>query len=121
MLGRFVCLCGRAGRLASDSRPSPSGSSFPGRRTLTGSLCGLGGVLRPLIDHPIDHTPLHRHLGGEEIIALKRILDLLERLAGMLDVNFVQPLLQVQDLLGVLHDVGCLALKAAGGLMEHDA
>ncbi len=39
----------------------------------------------------------------------------------MLHIDFIQPLLQVQDLLGVQHDVGCLALEPAGRLVQHDA
>jgi len=30
-------------------------------------------------------------------------------------IDLVEPLLEVQDFLGVQHDIGCLALKAAGG------
>jgi hypothetical protein len=53
-------------------------------------------------------------------IALEGVLDLLERLAGMLDVDFVEPPLQVQDLLSVQHDIGGLTLEPAGRLMRHD-
>src|SRR5256885_10767622 len=39
-------------------------------------------------------------------VALERVLDLLERLAGMVDVDIVQAFFKVQDLLSVQHDVG---------------
>ncbi len=39
----------------------------------------------------------------------------------MFHVDLVEPLLEVEDLLGVQHDVGRLALKATGGLVHHDA
>src|SRR6516164_3027950 len=77
-------------------------------------------VFRPLIDHLIDNAPLHRHFPGQEVVALEHVLDLLERLAGVLHVDLVEALLEIQDLLGMKHDVGCLALKATGRLMQHD-
>src|SRR6516225_8931810 len=53
---------------------------------------------RPLIDDLVDQAELLGHAGGHEGIALERVLDLLERLAGVLDVDFIEPLFQVQDL-----------------------
>ena len=38
-----------------------------------------------------------------------------------MDVDLVEPLLQVQNLLGMIHDVGRLPLEAAGRLVQHDA
>src|SRR6516162_9972027 len=78
-------------------------------------------VFRPLIDHLVDNAPLHRHFPGQEVVALERVLDLLERLAGVLHVDLVETPLEIQDLLGMKHDVGRLALEAAGRLMQHDA
>src|SRR3974377_1292606 len=78
-------------------------------------------VFRPLIDHLVDNAPLHRHFPGQEVVALERVLDLLERLAGVLHVDLVETLLEIQDLLSMKHDVGRLALEAAGRLMQHDA
>jgi hypothetical protein len=63
------------------------------------------------VDHLVDDAEVARHLGGEEFVAFQRILDRLEGLTGMLHVNLVQPLLQVQDFLGVQHDVGSLPLE----------
>src|ERR1700730_8635826 len=78
-------------------------------------------VFRPLIDPLVDNAPLHRHFPGQEVVALERVLDLLERLAGVLHVDLVETLLEIQDLLSMKHDVGRLALEAAGRLMQHDA
>src|SRR5205807_915393 len=76
---------------------------------------------RPLVDDLVDQPKFLGRLRGHEGVALERVLDLLERLAGMLHVDIVEPLLQVQNLLSVQHDVGRLALEAAGRLMHHDA
>src|SRR5881394_842748 len=70
-----------------------------------------GGVLRPLLDHLVDQAEVLGHVRGQEVVALQRILDFLDRLTSVLDVDFVEPLLQVQDFLGVQHDVGGLALE----------
>src|SRR6516165_2071524 len=78
-------------------------------------------VFRPLIDHLVDNAPLHRHFAGQEVVALERVLDLLERLAGVLHVDLVETFLEIQDLLGMKHDVGRLPLEATGRLMQHDA
>src|SRR5262249_13166138 len=58
-------------------------------------------VFRPLIDHLVDNAPLHRHFAGQEVVALERVLDLLERLAGVLHVDLVETFLEIQDLLGM--------------------
>src|SRR5258708_33609120 len=80
--------------------------------TRSSSRRGGRGLDRTLVDHLVDYAEFHRHLGGQEIVALERVLDLLERLAGVVDVNFVETLLQVQNFLGVQHDVGRLALES---------
>src|SRR5262245_44081417 len=70
-------------------------------------------IIRPTIDHLVDHAPFDRHLGGQEVVALECVLDLLERLAGVLHVDIVESLLDVQDLLSMQHDIGRLALEPA--------
>src|SRR5260370_20211971 len=67
-------------------------------------------ILRSLFDDLVDLHPPHPHLAGQEIITLERVLDFLQRLTGMLAVDFVKSLLQVHDLLGVHHDIGRLPL-----------
>ena len=49
-------------------------------------------VFRPLIDHLVDNAPLHCHFPSQEVVALERVLDLLERLAGVLHVDLVETL-----------------------------
>src|SRR5260370_35049583 len=78
-------------------------------------------VFWPLIDHLFDNAPLHCHFPSQEVVALERVLDLLERLAGMLHVDIVGTLLEIQDLLGMKHEVGGLALAPTGSLMYHEA
>src|SRR5437016_14117825 len=78
-------------------------------------------VFRPLIDHLVDNAPLHCHFPSQELVALERVLDLLERLAGVLNVDLVETLLEIQDLLALKHDVVRLPWKAAGRRMRHDA
>src|SRR5437870_7989679 len=75
-------------------------------------------VFRPLIDHLVDNAPLHCHFPSQEVVALERVLDLLERLAGVLHVDLVETFLEIQDLLGMKHDVGRLPLEATGRLMQ---
>src|ERR1700748_2124913 len=79
-----------------------------------------GRLLRALVDDLIDNPKVPGHLGGKELVAFQRVLDRLVSLPGVLDVDLVEPLLEVQDFLRVQHDVGGLALKAAGGLVHHD-
>jgi ATP-dependent Clp protease protease subunit len=68
------------------------------------------------------HQPkFPRPVGGEELIALQGVLDLLDRLPGVLHVDLIETLADIQDLLGVNHDVRGLPLEAAGWLVNHDA
>src|SRR5260221_10609736 len=48
-----------------------------------------------------------------------RVIEGTSRCCEVLDL--VETLLEIQDLLGMKHDVGRLALEAAGRLMQHDA
>src|SRR3954463_6986271 len=65
---------------------------FPDSRALVASGGLGGGVLGALLDHLVHNAPLDRHVRGQEVVALQRVLDLLERLAGMLHVNLVEAL-----------------------------
>src|SRR5712664_2980892 len=56
---------------------------------------------------------LYRVLGSHEKVAFRVVLDDLDRLLAVLREDLVQPLAQVQDLLGVDFDVRGLALEAA--------
>ena len=70
------------------------------------------------LDDLVDQAVLDGLLGLEEAVALHVLVDLLERLAGVLGVDLVDPLARVEDLAGVDLDVRRLALEArptAGG------
>src|SRR5665213_4144721 len=57
-----------------------------------------------LVDHLVDNSEIAGHLGGEEFVAFQRVLDRLEGLAGVFDVDLVEPLLEVKDFLRMQHD-----------------
>src|SRR6266481_9080807 len=81
----------------------------------TAVLRGLRrGLFRALVDHLVHNTEVPGHRGGKELVAFQRVLDRLVGLPGVFLIDLVEPLLEVQDFLGVQHDIGCLALKAAG-------
>src|SRR5690242_6254697 len=58
-------------------------------------------IVRALLDHLVDQAEFLRLLGGHEAVALKRLLDLLVGLASVLDVDLVEPPLDVLNLLRV--------------------
>src|SRR6516164_6048485 len=61
--------------------------------------------LRPMIDYLVDQAEILGRLCRHKKIALQRLFDLLQRLASMLHVDLVEPLLEISNLLGVQHDV----------------
>ena len=70
------------------------------------------------LDDLVDEAVLGGLVGLEEAVALHVLVDLLERLLGVLGVDLVDPLARLEDLLRVDLDVGRLALEArptAGG------
>src|SRR5216683_7540910 len=75
---------------------------------------------RPRLDHLVDNAEFLGFERRQEAIALDRRGDHLERLPGMLNVNFVKPGAQPQDFAGLDLDVRRLALGAARGLVDHD-
>ena len=66
-------------------------------------------------EDPVDQAVLDGLLGGEEAVAVHVVVDLLDRLAGVVGVDLVDALAQLEDLAGVDLDVGRLALEAADG------
>src|SRR5262245_63225030 len=64
---------------------------------------------------------LYRVFGTHEKVTLRVPGDGIDRLAGVLGKDLVEPPAQVEDLLRVDLDVGGLALEAAHGLVDHDA
>src|SRR5947199_10161737 len=75
---------------------------------------------RTSLHHFVDEAELLRLVRRQKPVALDRVDDRLERLAGMLDVDFVESRAQAQDLAGLDLDVGGLTLGPARGLMDHD-
>src|SRR3546814_9052574 len=55
-----------------------------------------------------------------ELVAIHRLLDLLERLARIFGVEFVHPRADTQDFLGLNLDVAGHALRAARRLVDQD-
>src|SRR5689334_15752759 len=101
---------------------------YPGRRTATGpahtpllNLRRLLGTSRTRLDHLVDQAEIPCFLGGKVRVALELALDRLDRLAGMPDVDFVQPLAERQDLPGLDLNIGRLPLGPTGRLVHHHA
>src|SRR5215470_14003703 len=95
-----------------------SGSRFPPSEF---SQSGLLDLLNALLYDLVDETELSGAFGGEKLVTFQCLFDLLDRLAGVPDVDFIQALANVQDFLSMDHDVASLPLEAAGRLMNHDA
>src|SRR6266446_9744418 len=68
----------------------------------------------------VDEAELLRLVRRQKPVALDRVDDRLERLAGVLDVDFVESRAQAQDLTRLDLDVGGLTLGPARGLVDHD-
>src|SRR6516164_313616 len=75
---------------------------------------------RPVLDDLVDQTELLCLARRQEFVALYCGLDHVERLAGMLDIDLVEPGPEPQDLARLDLDIGGLALGAARGLVDHD-
>src|SRR5438045_5842334 len=75
----------------------------------------------PGFDHFVNKAELLSFERGKKFVALDRGGDGFERLAGVPDVNFVEPRPQRQDLSRLDFDVRRLPLRAARRLVDHDA
>src|SRR5437764_3474628 len=73
-----------------------------------------------MLDDAIDDLVLRRLLGAHEVVALRVLGDLVERLAGVPGDDLVEPLADVDDLAGVDLDIRRLALKPARHLVDED-
>ena len=69
----------------------------------------------------IDQAVVHGLVGLEEAVALHVGVHLLHRLTGVVGVDLVDPVADVEDLASVDLDVGRLALEAGGRLVNQDA
>src|SRR4029079_7771810 len=77
---------------------------------------GLSPALQHFIDQPVGQRLVRR----QEIVPLGVLLDLSDRLAGVLGQQAIQPLAQAQDVLGMDRNIRCLALDAAQRLVDQD-
>ena len=73
-----------------------------------------------LVDDPVDEPVLDGLVGLEEAVALHVAVDLLLGLPGVVGVDLVGALADVEDLAGVDLDVGGLALEARRRLVDED-
>src|ERR1041384_3987338 len=74
-------------------------------------------LLQPLIDQPI----FLRLVGRHEEIAIAVFGDAFNWLGGVLGIELVQRAFEAYDFFGLDHNVRGRALRAAPGLMDHDA
>src|SRR3546814_6013224 len=68
----------------------------------------------------VDQAEFLGFVRRHELVAIHRLLDLLERLARIFGVEFVHPRADTQDFLGLNLDVAGHALRAARRLVDHD-
>src|SRR5258708_28797114 len=94
--------------------------SMPCPAATSGAEAALIFPGRASLHHLVDEAELFRLERRQKPVALDRVDDRLERLAGMLDVDFVESRAQPQNLARLDLDVGGLALGPAGGLVDHD-
>src|SRR3954470_3501074 len=95
------------------ARPS---SRLSGRRAGGGQSAAVA-VAAPVHD-AVDQAELLRLLGREEAVALERVADLCDRLAGVLGVDLLHAPAERDRLPRVDLDVGALALVAAVRLVD---
>src|SRR5262249_37136768 len=69
----------------------------------------------------VDKPELDGSFRGQERVPLERVFDLLDGTTRVFRVDRVEPLLQIEDFLRMQNDVGCVAFKAVGRLVQHDA
>src|SRR6266498_2220453 len=81
------------------------------------ALARLQALRRPH-DHLVDEAVGFRLLRGHEVVALRVLVDFLDRLAGVLRHDLIEPLADLDDLLGLDADVGGLALEPAARLVD---
>ena len=62
-------------------------------------------------NHPVNDTKILRFFGSHEVIAIQCVINGLVILTRMRDVNFVQPALDLDDILSMALNIRSLALK----------
>ena len=69
--------------------------SADARHSLASASSRIVWLNGALLDHFVDDAEIPRRLRSEEIGALERVLDFLQRLAGVTDVDLIEALLEV--------------------------
>src|SRR4051794_24370331 len=90
------------------------------RAFCTSALAAVGGTAAAG-QHAVDQPVFDGLIRGEEAVALHVFVDLLDRLAGVLRVDLIEPAAERECLLRVNGDVGRLALEATRDLVDQDA
>src|SRR5690606_21757010 len=103
---------GNCGGNAATRRKSTVTTYAAGNATSRGLICSLVCLARAY--DLVDQAKVLRLIRAHEMVAVERALDRVIVPAGMLDVNLVEPALQLDDVLGMALDVGRLTLEAAG-------
>ena len=75
---------------------------------------------RPPVEDFVNQAEFLGFRRGEEAVTLHALLDLLDRPAGVVDVELIEAGPGQQDFLGVDFDIRRLALSATGRLVDHD-
>jgi hypothetical protein len=73
-----------------------------------------------VLDDLVNEAPIVRLLRVHEHVPLHALLNLVDGLARVFGVDLVEAVAHLEDLLGVDGDVGGLAGRAAGRLVDHD-
>src|SRR6185369_8545328 len=89
-------------------------------RSLARARAGIVAGIRAIFEHFVDEAESLGLVGLEELVTVHRLLDLLDRLAGVLGVKLVEALAHAQDLARLDLDVRGHDLGAARGLVDHD-
>src|SRR6266496_518320 len=92
--------------------------SIPCAAATSGAEAALVFPRRACLHDLVDEAELLCLVRRQKPVALDRVDDRLERLAGVLDVDFVESRAQAQDLTRLDLDVGGLTLGPARGLVE---
>src|SRR5438045_8333557 len=115
---------GRVASLRQKSKIAVQFSPSARRHLRVASLARPGAAvlaaLGPGLEHLIDEAEGLGFVGLEELVAVHRLLDLLELLAGIFGVKLIEALAHVQYLACLDLDVRGHALGAARGLVNHD-
>lgn len=77
-------------------------------------------MLGRMLQDGVDQTKLLGFLRAHELVTLHARLNKVQILVGMLDINLIELLFQLDDLLGMDLNVSGLAMSTSRGLVNHD-